>query len=81
MATPAELWSRLPWWTKRFLTLLDIYVNWRLGGTWGETISERLALSRRRGERAGQIGCSILDRFDPGHCERALAGDFDEGMS
>ena len=72
MMTPAELWRTLPWWAKRLLVALDAYINWRLGGDIHETISERLAKSRNRGERAGQLGCALLDRFDPGHCNRVI---------
>ena len=72
MPTPAELWLRLPWWARRLLVILDVLLNWKLGGVFGETISERLAVSRDSGEWQGQLGCQILDRFDSGHCDRAL---------
>ena len=70
--TATELWNRLPWWTKRLLVLLDIVVNRRLGGRWGETVTERLAHARDKGAWEGRVGCALLDRIDPGHCDRAL---------
>lgn len=72
MNTPAELWARLPRWARMALTFLDLCINARTGGHVGETISERLALAKARGERVGIAGCTILDRYDPGHCDRAL---------
>ncbi len=68
----------LPWWAKSVLRGLDILGGRRLGrhfrvfkGDPVATISERLAHSRARGERVGIIGCQLLDRYDPGHCDRA----------
>lgn len=72
-AALAEVWRRMPWWAKRLLTVLDILVNWRLGGVLGQTISERLARLKREGRPEGIVGCQILDRYDPGHCDRILA--------
>lgn len=66
-----RLWNRLPRWAKLALKLIDIYLNERFGGERGETISERLAEAAKRGDPIGLLGCRILDRFDPGHCERA----------
>lgn len=70
--TAAEVWARLPRWARTWLTLLDIWANRTLFGGGPETISERLAKSRARGEWAGTTGCQILDGVDPGHCDRAL---------
>lgn len=66
-----SLWKRLPWWAKVALKAIDVYANQRLGGEAGETISERLAELAKRGDPIGLLGCRILDRFDPGHCQRA----------
>jgi len=72
--TPDEVlvvWNRLPAWARTGLYALDRRLNARLGGDPAETVSLRLAKSRDRGEWEGQLGCRILDRYDPGHCDRA----------
>jgi hypothetical protein len=66
------LWDRLPGPVKAGLYALDRYINFRLGGDPNQTVSERLARARNAGSAAGKLGCSILDRYDPGHCDRAI---------
>lgn len=72
MSTLAEVWTRLPRWARASLTFLDLFINASQGGQVGDTLSERFAKSQARGERVGIIACTILDRYDPGHCARAL---------
>ena len=72
--TAAEVWAKLPAWKRSLLIILDQYVNLRTGGIAGETVSERLAKDRAQGGADGILGCAILDRIDPGHCDRALKG-------
>lgn len=38
----------------------------------GQTISERAALAREKGDQRGAVICMFLDLADPGHCERAI---------
>ena len=70
----ADVWAKLPPWKRSLLMILAQYVNLRTGGLAGETVSERLARDRANGGIDGTIGCAILDRIDPGHCDRALKG-------
>lgn len=51
---------------------LDKVLNVKLGGITGMTISERLGRARDAGDVTGKAGCRLLDRFDPGHCDRAV---------
>lgn len=71
----ADAWYRLPAWARVFITWLDKQINEKHGGEPGETISRRAAKSRDRGELEGIVICTMLDRADPGHCDRALLGD------
>lgn len=70
--TYAERWKTLPIWVRWSLTLLDKVLNVKLGGVTGQTISERLGRARDAGDVTGKAGCRLLDRFDPGHCDRAV---------
>jgi len=66
-----SVWNRLPKWAQSALYALDRRLNAKTGGDPTETVSLRLAKSRDRGEWEGRIGCALLDRYDPGHCDRA----------
>lgn len=55
-----------------FAVLLDEAANTILGGSPNETISERSAKARAAGRRWGCLLCKLLDRINPGHCDRAL---------
>lgn len=55
----------------RILISLDQLANTLLGGDPDETVSSRLSRAMDRGSRVGAVGCAILDRLDPKHCERA----------
>jgi hypothetical protein len=70
--TPAERWKALPRWVRLLLTAADKWVNWRLGGDPDELLSARLARARNEGDAVGGMACALLDRYDPGHCDRAL---------
>lgn len=65
-------WNSLPPWGKQFLYALDRRLNEKLGGNPEETVSERLAKARNEGKWEGKVGCALLDRYDPGHCDRAI---------
>lgn len=56
------------------LALIDVFINWRTGGEFGETLSERWAKEAAAGDPRAKAICLILDQADPGHCARA-AGD------
>ena len=60
------------------LLAIDQLLNTILGGDPDETISSRLAKLARKGNKVGIIGCSILDKFDEGHCERVI--ELDEAL-
>lgn len=55
----------------------DQLANTAFGGDEDETISSRAAKAALRGERWGCVLCKLLDRLDPGHCERNI--EHDEG--
>ena len=61
-----EIWASFPPGVRQALYAIDVL----LGG--GVTVTERLAKARERGEWVGEQGCKILDKVDPGHCDRAL---------
>jgi len=69
---PADFWKTLPRWVRVYATSVDRYLNWKLGGSLDETISSRAARGRNQGDPLGRSVCAILDRYDPGHCDRAL---------
>lgn len=55
------------------LKWIDIGVNVIvLFGASNETISERAAKARNAGRRWGCVLCGLLNRINPGHCDRAL---------
>ena len=75
MTTPDQVraaWDRLPTWARNMLYALDKRVNAKKGGDPDMTVSERLALARNDGVWEGRLGCLLLDRYDPGHCDRAI---------
>lgn len=72
MKTAAEIWASLPRPLRNLLTILDEHLNEKTGGQPGTTLTYRFAKAREAGQVEGQIACRILDRLDPGHCDRAL---------
>jgi hypothetical protein len=50
----------------------DQLANTAFGGDEDETISSRAGKAARKGKRWGCILCRLLDRFDPGHCEKNI---------
>ena len=50
----------------------DIAINESTGGSPGTTISYRCAMDRASGGLVGAGCCSLLDLFDPGHCEGSI---------
>ena len=69
--TAAELWQRLPWRQRAALRFLDILINWRWTGEL-QTLTETFAQRARAGNIGGIWACQLLNRIDPGHCQRAL---------
>lgn len=55
----------------------DQLANTAFGGDEDETISSRAAKAALRGERWGCVLCKLLDKLDPGHCQRNI--EHDEG--
>lgn len=64
--------SRLARYLLNLAVLLDEAGNTILGGSPNETISERSAKARAAGRRWGCVLCRLLDKINPGHCDRAL---------
>jgi hypothetical protein len=52
--------------------------NSAINGNTGETISSRAGRARRAGRRWGCILCGVLERLDPGHCDRNIQPEFEE---
>ena len=65
-------WNRLTPSERNLLTILDEYLNEQTGGDPGTTLTYRFAKAQAAGQIDGIIACRILDRLDPGHCDRAL---------
>lgn len=61
-----------------WLILLDETGNTLAGGSPNETISERAAKARKAGRRWGCVLCGLLNRINPGHCDRALTSKIGE---
>ena len=61
-----------------WLILLDEAGNTLAGGSPNETISERAAKARKAGRRWGCVLCGLLNRINPGHCDRALTSKIGE---
>lgn len=55
----------------------DQLANAAFGGDEDETISSRAGKGARRGERKWCLLCRLLDKLDPGHCEKSI--EHDEG--
>lgn len=63
------LWNLIVW--------LDQGINTFFAGDPDETVSSRAAKAKRQGHCWGCALCWLLDRFDPGHCEKTI--ELDEG--
>lgn len=50
----------------------DQAANAAFGGSEDETISSRAGRAARRGDRWGCVLCKLLDKIDPGHCEKSI---------
>ncbi|WP_133598580.1 hypothetical protein [Tepidicella xavieri] len=50
----------------------DQLANAAFGGHEDETISSRAGRAQRQGKRWACLLCRLLDRLDPGHCERSI---------
>lgn len=76
----ANLWA---WIRYLWCTLANPSEGWRLAISWDqlfnaaangsedETVSSRAARARTEGRRWGCLLCRLLDRVDPGHCDRS----------
>lgn len=56
----------------RVMLAHDQSANAAFGGSEDETISSRAGRAARRGDRWGCVLCKLLDRVDPGHCEKSI---------
>ena len=66
----------------RSLVALDSFLNVLLfDGLPDETISARAATAMRQGKRWGCVLCGLLDKIDPNHCEKAIAGDIERAAA
>lgn len=54
------------------LIAADQFWNTVFAGNPDETISSRAGRAAKRGDRWACILCRILDRLDPGHCEKSI---------
>ena len=50
----------------------DQLANVAFGGSEDETISSRAGTAAKAGKRWACILCRLLDKFDPGHCEKSI---------
>lgn len=57
----------------RIALALDQVANATTGGSEDQTVSTRAALAEVEGKRWARALCWLLDRADPGHCERCRA--------
>lgn len=64
------VFSRRRFW--RVMLAHDQAANAAFGGSEDETISSRAGRAARRGDRWGCVLCKLLDRVDPGHCEKSI---------
>lgn len=64
---------------KRVAVALDEDINVDTGGLPDETISSRLARAAIAGKWWGKLGSKILDKFQPDHGAKAMAGDTERG--
>lgn len=56
----------------RVVVAHDQALNAANGGSEDETISSRAGRAAKRGDRWACILCRILDRLDPGHCDKSI---------
>lgn len=56
----------------RVMLAHDQAANAAFGGSENETISSRAGRAARRGDRWGCVLCKLLDKIDPGHCEKSI---------
>lgn len=61
----------------RLAVSFDQLANTAFGGSEDETISSRAGKAARKGKRWGCVLCSLLDWFEPNHCESSI--EMDEG--
>lgn len=59
----------------------DQLANAAFGGSEDETLSSRAGKAARAGQRWGCVFCRLLDRLDPGHCEKAIEPDEGKPLS
>lgn len=59
-------------WLRNVLVALDETGNAMMGGDPEETISSRAAKARNAGRRWGCLLCRLLDKLDPGHCDKFI---------
>lgn len=50
----------------------DQLANAAFGGNPDETISSRAGKAAKDGRRWGCVLCRLLDKFDPGHCNKSI---------
>jgi len=62
------------------LIALDQLVNTILAGYPDETVSSRAGTAAKKGRRWGCVLCGLLDRLDPGHCDRSIERDEGEPL-
>lgn len=65
---------------ERVAIALDEEINVDMGGLPDETISSRLARASLQGKWWGKLGSAILDKFQPDHGAKAMAGDTIRGL-
>lgn len=67
IASPRRAW--------RLAVAHDQLFNATANGDEDETLSSRAAKAQRAGRRWGCMLCGLLDRIDPGHCDRSVEPD------
>ncbi|HJU70402.1 MAG TPA: hypothetical protein VJ603_00995 [Paucimonas sp.] len=67
LVSPARAW--------RLAVAHDQLANAAANGSEDETISSRAGKAAGNGQRWGCILCKLLDKIDPGHCERNIEPD------
>ena len=60
----------------RLAIAFDQLANTAFNGNEDETISSRAARARMNGRRWGCVLCGLLDKLDPGHCDRNIETRF-----
>jgi len=50
----------------------SVMLNAVLGGDAPETLCYRAGKARRDGRRWGCIFCRLIDKLDPGHCDKTM---------